>query len=124
MTSKLYRYYLRKTQVNSNSGLNTNNFNGPLVFVLTRESSIVINRIMESLDSNTETERMRTELEKTRARLREEIERKMKLLQYIEGLQEYVGELESTVQRQAQQIQQQEVTLNLYLDSDTNSTIH
>ena len=78
---------------------------------------------MASGDSSTElgTDRMRTELDKTRARLREEIARKLKLLQYIEGLQEYIGELESTVQQQAQQIQRQEATLNLYLESDINS---
>ena len=57
---------------------------------------------------------IKIELEDTRRRLREEIERKLKLLQYIEGLQEYIGELESTVQQQAQQIQQQENALKLY----------
>ena len=61
---------------------------------------------------------IKTELEDTRKRLREEIERKLKLLQYIEGLQEYIGELESTVQQQAQQIQQQETALKLYTDND------
>ena len=78
---------------------------------------------MASRNSSTElgTDRIRTELDKTRARLREEIARKLKLLQYIEGLQEYIGELESTVQLQAQQIQRQEATLNLYLESDINS---
>ena len=78
---------------------------------------------MASRNSSTElgTDRIRTELDKTRARLREEIARKLKLLQYIEELQEYIGELESTVQLQAQQIQRQEATLNLYLESDINS---
>ena len=78
---------------------------------------------MASRNSITElgTDRIRTELDKTRARLREEIARKLKLLQYIEGLQEYIGELESTVPQQAQQIQRQEATLNLYLESDINS---
>lgn len=64
------------------------------------------------------SDNIKTELEDTRKRLREEIERKLKLLQYIEGLQEYIGELEGTVQQQAQQIQQQENALKLYTDND------
>ena len=67
-------------------------------------------------DSAADPVALRGELEKTRERLREEIERKLKLLQYVEGLQEYVGELESTVQEQAQQIQQMEATLSVYTD--------
>ena len=65
-----------------------------------------------------DSESIKIELEDTRRRLREEIERKLKLLQYIEGLQEYIGELESTVQQQAQQIQQQENALKLFTDND------
>ena len=65
-----------------------------------------------------DSESIKIGLEDTRRRLREEIERKLKLLQYIEGLQEYIGELESTVQQQAQQIQQQENALKLFTDND------